>query len=54
MRQVGTLNAITDEAIAKKFKTFEENMNHIFATYKTKLSDYDLVINKFNLWFFKD
>ena len=42
--QVGTLNGFTDESIQKKFTTFAENMDHIFATYKTKIHDYDLVI----------
>ncbi|KAL1805543.1 hypothetical protein ACET3Z_028611 [Daucus carota] len=41
---VGTLNGFTDESIQKKFTTFAENMDHIFATYKTKIHDYDLVI----------
>lgn len=41
--QLGTLNGFTDEAIHKKYKTFEENMDHIFATYKTSIYDYDLV-----------
>lgn len=42
--QLGTLNAFTEASIEKKYNTFAENLDHIFATYKSKIGDYDLVI----------
>ena len=44
MVQLGTLNAFTEASIEKKYNTFAENLDHIFATYKSKIGDYDLVI----------
>ena len=42
--QLGTLNGFTEASIEKKYNTFAENLDHIFATYKSKIGDYDLVI----------